>query len=36
MKPSLVADEMFPEGTGPFMELEEVRIKQKNKNKKMY
>lgn len=25
MKPSVVADEMFPEGTGPFMELEEVR-----------
>lgn len=24
MKPTLVADEMFPEGAGPFMELEEV------------
>lgn len=26
MKPALVADEMFPEGAGPFMELEDVRI----------
>lgn len=25
MKPTLVADEMFPEGAGPFMELDEVR-----------
>lgn len=24
MKPQVVADEMFPEGAGPFMELEEV------------
>lgn len=24
MKPTLVADEMFPEGAGPFMELDEV------------
>lgn len=24
MKPTLVADEMFPEGAGPYMELEEV------------
>lgn len=24
MKPNLVADEMFPEGAGPFMELDEV------------
>nr|XP_024219044.1 COP9 signalosome complex subunit 9 [Halyomorpha halys] len=23
MKPTLVADEMFPEGAGPYMELEE-------------
>lgn len=26
MKPNLVADEMFPEGAGPFMELDEVYI----------
>lgn len=25
MKPSLVADEMFPEGAGPYMDIEEVR-----------
>lgn len=25
MKPTVVADEMFPEGAGPFMELDEVR-----------
>lgn len=24
MKPTIVADEMFPEGAGPFMDLEEV------------
>lgn len=24
MKPNLVADEMFPEGAGPYMDLEEV------------
>jgi len=24
MKPTLVADEMFPEGAGPYMDLEEV------------
>lgn len=24
MKPTVVADEMFPEGAGPFMELDEV------------
>jgi len=24
MKPILVADEMFPEGAGPYMDLEEV------------
>ncbi|KAB7495816.1 Myeloma-overexpressed 2-like protein [Armadillidium nasatum] len=24
MKPSLVADEMFPEGAGPFMDLDEA------------
>lgn len=24
MKPIVVADEMFPEGPGPFMDLEEV------------
>jgi len=24
MKPSLVADEMFPEGAGPYMDLEEA------------
>jgi len=24
MKPTLVADEMFPEGAGPYVELEEV------------
>ena len=24
MKPSLVADEMFPEGAGPYMDIEEV------------
>lgn len=27
MKPTVVADEMFPEGAGPFMELDEVNIK---------
>lgn len=26
MKPNLVADEMFPEGAGPFMELDEVNF----------
>lgn len=26
MKPTLVADEMFPEGAGSYIELEEVRI----------
>ena len=26
MKPSLVADEMFPEGAGPYMDIEEVRM----------
>ncbi len=25
MKPTLVADEMFPEGAGPYMDIEEVR-----------
>lgn len=25
MKPAVVADEMFPEGAGPFMDLDEVR-----------
>jgi Myeloma-overexpressed-like len=25
MKPNLVADEMFPEGAGPYMDLEEVK-----------
>jgi hypothetical protein len=24
MKPTIVADEMFPEGAGPFMDMEEV------------
>jgi hypothetical protein len=24
MKPTVVADEMFPEGAGPYMDLEEV------------
>lgn len=24
MKPAIVADEMFPEGAGPYMDLEEV------------
>ena len=24
MKPSVVADEMFPEGAGPYMDIEEV------------
>jgi hypothetical protein len=24
MKPTVVADEMFPEGTGPYMDLEEA------------
>jgi len=24
MKPTLVADEMFPEGAGPFLDIEEV------------
>lgn len=26
MKPAIVADEMFPEGAGPYMDLEEVRL----------
>jgi hypothetical protein len=26
MKPNLVADEMFPEGAGPFMDSEDVRF----------
>lgn len=26
MKPALVADEMFPEGAGPYMDLEEVKV----------
>lgn len=26
MKPAIVADEMFPEGAGPYMDLEEVRF----------
>lgn len=26
MKPAIVADEMFPEGAGPYMDLEEVNI----------
>ena len=26
MKPSIVADEMFPEGAGPYMDIEEVSI----------
>lgn len=26
MKPTLVADEMFPEGAGPYVELEEVLL----------
>lgn len=25
MKPTVAADEMFPEGVGPYMDLEEVR-----------
>lgn len=25
MKPTVVADEMFPEGAGPYMDIEEVR-----------
>jgi hypothetical protein len=27
MKPTVVADEMFPEGAGPYMDLEEVTWK---------
>ena len=27
MKPSIVADEMFPEGAGPYMDIEEVIFK---------
>lgn len=30
MKPTLVADEMFPEGAGPYVELEEVNVIGKN------
>lgn len=30
MKPTLVADEMFPEGAGPFMELDEVINRKQN------
>lgn len=26
MKPTVAADEMFPEGVGPYMDLEEVSI----------
>ena len=26
MKPTVVADEMFPEGAGPYMDLEEVLL----------
>lgn len=26
MKPAVVADEMFPEGAGPYMDLEEVNV----------
>ena len=26
MKPTPVADEMFPEGAGPYMDLEEVTV----------
>lgn len=26
MKPTIVADEMFPEGAGPYMDLEEVNV----------
>ena len=26
MKPSIVADEMFPEGAGPYMDIEEVSL----------
>lgn len=32
MKPTVVADEMFPEGAGPFMELDEVWVVLKNKS----
>lgn len=28
MKPAIVADEMFPEGAGPYMEIEEVLYNQ--------
>lgn len=27
MKPTVVVDEMFPEGAGPYMDIEEVTIK---------
>lgn len=30
MKPTQVADEMFPEGAGPYMDLEEVKIEYNN------
>lgn len=26
MKPTVAADEMFPEGVGPYMDMEEVRL----------
>lgn len=26
MKPTVAADEMFPEGVGPYMDLEEVSV----------
>lgn len=32
MKPQIVADEMFPEGAGPFMELEEVILYDDNQS----
>lgn len=26
MKPAIVADEMFPEGAGPYMDVEDVSV----------
>lgn len=36
MKPAVVADEMFPEGAGPYMDLEEVSNKMGKSVDKFY
>lgn len=32
MKPAVAVDEMFPEGPGPFMDVDEVSAKPKDDN----